>query len=390
MDASLWFESVTGRDETTWVAEKDPARKFKVLDPYAGHPFGPDMAVICLGKSASVARAWNAGRFRVWSIQELSDYCAGLEAPAGVGTATVVVEIHCRVSVKGGSEFVEVSRLQAAAGDHGHGYLPMFQVASNFNCLEASTPYVNFSAAPYLTKKMSDVTQGPAAASGAAVSAIVRTHAAFVDPDTLAISGQVHGGRQVELLGAPSLHSHFPVTNGKVFWDRRDAYPSWPAEEARVEDVRVGLHCDARVQFVRTDRRDVCIPVKKPFPVVDQVFVAAMNMFAPGVAKMSVETAASKMRFLLDAAYKATYVAAKARQSTHLFLTLVGGGSFGNPLGVVAEAMARAHAHAVQDNGMPCLQKVIVPLFDPSVDPEIFAEAFRSYGAHAVRVFVHK
>ena len=60
----------------------------------------------------------------------------------------------------------------------------MFQVASNFNCLEVPGVSTDPERGDFVTNLMVDATQGPAASGGAAAAAITRAHAAFYDPST--------------------------------------------------------------------------------------------------------------------------------------------------------------------------------------------------------------
>jgi hypothetical protein len=265
----------------------------------------------------------------------------------------------------------------------------MFQVASNFNCLEQSHAGVNPASGRFLTKLMSDRTQGPAASSGAGVGAITRCHAAF-GPD----EGQTLR-RQVALLGHAALAPHFPVTGGKLF-EKAAAVPPWPPADcdltALTNTVAVGLHCGVPAGFVRVAAArsaggppaSVCGVVDGRPAVIDQVFVAAMNMRAGGVYGIPRATALSKMRFLLRAAYHGTYAAAAARGATKLVLTLVGGGVFGNPLPDVAAAAAEAHAAWIER--CPCLTTaVVLPLFDAAVNVKVISDA---YAAHGIRTKV--
>jgi hypothetical protein len=78
---------------------------------------------------------------------------------------------------------VQVSALQSQAQTG-----TMFQVASNFNCLEFGSVNCDVESGSYCTHLMIDSTQGPAAASGCGLAAITQAHAAFFDrsspPDT--------------------------------------------------------------------------------------------------------------------------------------------------------------------------------------------------------------
>jgi hypothetical protein len=87
--------------------------------------------------------------------------------------------------------------------------------------------------------------------------------------------------------------------------------------------------------------------VKQPFKV-HQVFVAAMNIKQDesGKANFSNDNQANrddKLRFLLTCAYEATYLAAHKCKAPALWLTIVGGGVFGNPVPLVINVINEVH-----------------------------------------------
>ena len=71
---------------------------------------------------------------------------------------------------------MQVSALQSQAQPG-----TMFQVASNFNCLEFGSVNCDIESGRYCTHLMTDSTQGPAAAGGCGLAAITQAHAAFYD-----------------------------------------------------------------------------------------------------------------------------------------------------------------------------------------------------------------
>jgi hypothetical protein len=73
---------------------------------------------------------------------------------------------------------IQVSALQSQAQPG-----TMFQVASNFNCLEFGSVKCDIESGLYCTHLMTDSTQGPAAAGGCGLAAITQAHAAFYDKD---------------------------------------------------------------------------------------------------------------------------------------------------------------------------------------------------------------
>ena len=91
--------------------------------------------------------------------------------------------------------------------------------------------------------------------------------------------------------------------------------------------VRIGVHQDTPAYFGRRERNSM--EISDPVPIIDQIFVAALNRNAPLPYSQHLQR---KTQFLLRAAYEGTYLAANLRKTQHLVLTLVGGGVFGNPI----------------------------------------------------------
>jgi hypothetical protein len=81
----------------------------------------------------------------------------------------------------------------------------MFQVASNFNCLEFGSVRCDIESGRYCTGLMTDHTQGPAAAGGCGVAAITQAHAAFYN----AASPPETWGQSKDRLNLPATRMHF-------------------------------------------------------------------------------------------------------------------------------------------------------------------------------------
>jgi hypothetical protein len=213
---------------------------------------------------------------------------------------------------------MQVSALQSQAQPG-----TMFQVASNFNCLEFGSVNCVVESGQYCTHLMSDHTQGPAAASGCGLAAITQAHAAFYDPklpseawgqsrdrsamQIFCFCALTCANRQVELLGDPALRSHFPVVNGKLLpYLMEEMGPSWNAQavSSLMPLVKCGLHCNAQAVFERNS--DGTAAFNPHGPMLDQVFVATMNCRTKGSQQLPQAERESKVQFLLDAAYSAT------------------------------------------------------------------------------------
>lgn len=111
----MWFKAVTGAAEALWLKQRH--KHLALLPPVDGNgALGPHLAV---GR-------WDAGAFRVWTLQELAD------AAEAVPSSGCRVEIHCRRSAASPIDAVEVSRLQAAVAP---GERAMFQVCGCAFCV---------------------------------------------------------------------------------------------------------------------------------------------------------------------------------------------------------------------------------------------------------------
>ena len=161
LDASDWFEEVTGLEEKEWM---DRREEFLEL----GTPVDGDSS---LGhhlfiRHAAGDKLWDAGAFRVWSLSELEAAAESKVDGADDSQAECEFEIHIR---NRDIRPVEVSSLQADSCKAENQKLggTMFQVASNFNCCENASYRRKVDCGNFVTDLMSDSTQGPAAASGA-------------------------------------------------------------------------------------------------------------------------------------------------------------------------------------------------------------------------------
>lgn len=202
----------------------------------------------------------------------------------------------------------------------------MYQVASNFNCLEVGSVHTNPFSGYYVTKKMIDVTQGPSAAGGCALGSILRT--------------AIHKENKIDLLRDVDL-KHI---NGKLKWFELD-------KDIDRNAIRVGLHTDVPANFKRTRQE---FKYNENGPKIDQVFTSTCICQNMKPNKLS--------EILLQAAYDGTYMAAVLRGSPKLVLTLIGGGCFNNNTTQIATAITNAHNKYAQYLKPGC--EVILPIYD--------------------------
>ncbi len=212
----------------------------------------------------------------------------------------------------------------------------MYQVASNFNCIEVASEYVNPFSGKYLTKLMSDSTQGPSASGGAGYGAILRLI--------------MHKKNPINLLSDTQLK---PV-NGKLrYFDLKDHIDN--------DSIKIGLHTDVRATYSRYWDNFEYNPNG---PIIDQVFTSTCICSNNKPNKLS--------EILLQSAYDGTYLAAIYRQTPKLVLTLIGGNMFMNSLQQIAGAIANSHKKYVQYMNPKC--EVVIPLYTKS---DFFLESLK-------------
>ncbi len=302
-----WFSFVTGRREQEW-----DYLPLKSLNPDRG------------------INMTDMGRFLVLSITELLTACKnsdhrdeGQSYPMQPTGKIPPLHIRTRKQFNHASDF-DTSALQVRAQP-----ATMFQVASNFNCLELPSGLVNPFSGHYLTHLMSDSTQGPSASAGAGLGAILRLIR--------------HKNHPINLLEETPLEA----VNGKLVGQKLPIFD--------VNRIKVGLHLDVRATFDRSEMNQC--DWHPNGPLIDQVYVSTA-ILGSSPSLYQIECAQT----LLNMAYYGTYLCAVYRRSPRLVLTLVGGGAFNNPKNVIAKAIALAHKQLGPYLPLGC--RVELPIYD--------------------------
>ncbi|MEP1123387.1 MAG: hypothetical protein ABJH68_05795 [Ilumatobacter sp.] len=217
----------------------------------------------------------------------------------------------------------------------------MFQVASQFNLLEMPAPSVTPERG--VTGYWNDRTQGPACAIACGAGTIQRNWFAPVGDQI----GQT-AERQIDcaadlgnaLGGAGDL---WTMQNGYLFatGDGLDAVANMVStsdDEQRDEllgALRIGLQSNTEVTFGTTE--------ETPGHLVSQAYCSAVPV---GYSDQPASRWEPLARLVLDATYEATLSAAAINAESignrSLFLTLVGGGVFGNRTEWIVDAIRRA------------------------------------------------
>ena len=122
---------------------------------------------------------------------------------------------------------------------------------------------------------------------------------------------------------------------------------------------------------------------------VSQVFCAAMNLCqgASGYANAAFDSSPRLAAILLEAAYRGTYLATIRHGCPKLFLTLIGGGVFGNSVETILEIIGRVHLEIACTEGNTTLNEVHLVLFN---EPSGMAKFLQCLKEKGVQVEIHE
>jgi len=257
----------------------------------------------------AAGRTYRAGRFSTPTLSEL-----WASARNAVSTSSAQASERARLSVlQGWHTLTDIGSLQASAPSG-----VLFQVASQFNCLEAIGPRV----APVVAY-LTDPTQGPRASISALPGTLLR-HYRAPRPDGSRFE-QSHA-EQLNLL-SDAIDPSTRIVSGYL-QRRRIGDPSALADalEQKFEQIRVGVHDDVDVLFGHAWNGRVIEPDK----TIAQVFTSTIAQGAYG-STSQLDVFLRIRQSLLRAAYLGTLLAAIALGKHTAVLTLIGGGVFGNP-----------------------------------------------------------
>ncbi len=261
----------------------------------------------------------------------------------------------------------KLHRLQDNAG-------ALFQVASQFNMLEMISPDVTPKEG--VTRYQLDPTQGPACAIAAGAGTIYRNYFVPVgNSEGQTAERQLDGlaGIGTELsaaLGLP-VSDLWRMKNGyalatspqglKAIGEHLAAASADRLDELRGK-LRIGLHLGVQV----TDGKD------GRGPIISQAYCSALPV---AYCSHRSEVWEPFARLVLEAAYEATLraavIEARAGNSRTVFLTLLGGGAFGNRNEWIFDAIRWAFSRMV-DFG---LDVKIVSYAAPSEELTMFSES---------------
>jgi hypothetical protein len=214
----------------------------------------------------------------------------------------------------------------------------LFQVASQFNLLEMMSPDVTPERGIGIYQR--DPTQGPACAIAAGAGTIFRNYFAEVNGrvgqsednqiDCLAGIGALLGNSQQRLWKMVNGYA-LPTDSGlREVSDRLDAMDEADRDHVR-QSLQIGLQWNTQVTLDDASH------------TVSQAFCSAMPI---AYTAHPIEQWKPLATLVLEATYEATLCAAivnATRTGNHVvYLTLVGGGAFGNPVDWILSAIRRS------------------------------------------------
>ena len=268
-------------------------------------------------------RSFHAGRFETPSIADLRQRARQARVHAAHSAQrTPVLRFHV---VDGASPATDVGALQASAPPES-----LFQVASQFNCLEAPSPTM----VPVFDY-FEDPTQGPRASISGFPGTLLRHYAAPGDHGARFV--QRNDGPQVNLVEAACSPDIAVVLGGYLTPDAIRVPNAFArAVEERFDDLRVGVHDGIEVVF----GHDWLGPVSStPRPLIAHVLTSTLAAGLYGRVGAADAEMLSIIRQLQRAAYAGTLLAAASLGRSYVVLTLIGGGVFGNPVAIIWESM---------------------------------------------------
>jgi len=234
----------------------------------------------------------------------------------------------------------------------------MVQLTSNFNCVEVPTRRVWPDNGHLVEGYPNQFTQAASASFGVPAAALFRCHYCFHAPDVSPSDWGQTTHQQLELLD--DVRQHFGTCiNGKLTLSGSEEELTADKIESVHLQIKVGIHEDCEVVFDRADDSNELRILPEPWQRVDQVLSSSANWHSAGVAT---DTHLSNVtRAALRASYRGAYLAAIRRQRRRLYLTVVGGEIFGNPLEMILGELAEAHKQLAA-HPSSCLQEVVLCL----------------------------
>jgi len=322
-------------------------------------------------------RTFRVGRFEVPSVQELRERLASLGAEEASDSVSSAAAGESPQPFDAGLTFGAISGNARSLHLDPANAGAVFQVASQFNALEMVGP--GSRPEDGITDYHKDKTQGPVCAMSCPGAILFRNY--FVGGAGQGRGRQVDGSADVgELLGN-GQGAIWVMRNGYLMPSKRGTMGALGARlqsngalaDAVVSSLRVPVHWSTETAAPQCEGREshtVCQVFNSAVPVAYTKTLATSSEWHPFA------------QLILNAAYEAVLLisAIKAREEQRrvtVYLTLVGGGAFGNRSQWIVEALERA-LRLHRDESLDVKLVFYQHLPDPSNPFQKLAKAFMS------------
>lgn len=226
----------------------------------------------------------------------------------------------------------------------------LYQVASNFNCLEVASERHNPFTGTFISHLMFAKTQGPSAACGCAygTATILATHRK--EPNDLFKNLP------------PKVYDIVNCTNGKLIAHKQNQMLG-KVLKSNMKHISIGLLRGTRACFDRNGNSPM-FKYSTQGPIIDQLFTSTC-ILTPNNARHYIDL----QRVLLQVAYDSVYLAAIVNKNSRIVLTLIGGGVFNNMKSLIYNAIITAHMKYSAFLPKEC--NVYLPIYEPIRDHSI-------------------
>lgn len=309
----------------TWFSKLFGFRESK------GYSFVKNKIVLADGKLTCTEnnRVFEAGDFSTPSVKELREKVKLIEPHDGKKLRIKMVAVQDIYKTHQETEYKGA----------------LFQVASQFNCLEFISPGVVPEVG--ITGYISDHTQGPSCSLACPAATLFRNYYA---PTPKGNFGQSKFDQINNLDGIERLVDN--ETNN--FWKTKNGYTdstqtsltnfntllqnsTWNRDDL-ISELKIGVHSNVEVISTKEDQKII--------QKVNQAFCSAISI---GYSSASSEKWENVARIVLDGTYEATLLSsviqhANGTGSNVVVLTFIGGGVFRNDMNWIADSIGRACA----------------------------------------------
>ncbi|MDX1926273.1 MAG: hypothetical protein SFV81_07140 [Pirellulaceae bacterium] len=264
---------------------------------------------------------WTCGKLEITSLGDLRSQVNGL-----LSNAKRPIRI---AELVGDARALHADPVNAGA---------VFQVASQFNLLEMVSPSVTPEQGIGIYEN--DPTQGPACAIACGAGTLYRNY--FV-----ALHGQIGQTAKQQVDCLTDIGEALGNANSRL-WKMKNGYALPTAEGLKEIDSKLRAMSETELDALRSKLKigvqwETQVTLGNSQHLVTQAYCSAVPVAYSGLTSRLWEKFA---RLILEAAYEATLAAAvlNAAKSGHksVYLTLLGGGAFGNDQDWILDAIRRA------------------------------------------------